>query len=96
MSMTIPAIRIVYSDGTTDDVMLTAGAQGEAEDKAVREGWNLGGTRHNLYAVYWQLRHDRRTTLPFEAWCANVVTATQTTMKVGDDPFDGAQAEPAN
>lgn len=96
MSMTIPAIRIVYSDGTTDDVMLTAGAQGEAEDKAVREGWNLGGTRHNLYAVYWQLRHDRRTALPFDQWCARVVTADQTTMQVGQDPFDGVVEATAN
>lgn len=94
--MNIPALRVIYADGTSDTVVMTQLDIVHAEEHAVREGWNLGGERHRLYGIYWHLRHTGDTRLDFDAWCENVVHAMETTVTIGENPTHGRKAAPAN
>lgn len=91
-------LEIVYDDGSSHVVKMTPPAIGAAEAKAVLEDWNLNGFRFNMYAVYWQLRHDNMTTDTFDAWLEKLDEVKQAKPDQADaDGFlDGQKADTAN
>lgn len=96
MAIQVPAIEIIYRDGSTETVLKTQAADSAAEAKACAEGWNLGGERQGQYTLFWQLRHDHKTTDSFEQWQNNVVGYRQKTLTLGADPFDGRPEDTEN
>lgn len=80
------SLKITYADGSSTTVRLTAFDNMRAEEKTQKEGWNFGGVRASMYAVYSNLRARGKTTLPFDKWAADVVE----TESVEEEPGESA------
>lgn len=78
------SLKITYTGGKTETVRVSAFDSMRGEEKAQEEGWNFGGYRQSMYAVYSQLRSRGRTTLPFDKWAETVDRMDEATEEPGE------------
>lgn len=75
---TIPAnTRVRYTDGHTDEIMVTMFQRTAAETYGKAHGWGslmLAAVKFNAYSAYMRCRQTSLTDLPFDRWLATVVS----------------------
>ena len=75
---TIPAnTRVRYTDGHTDEIMVTMFQRTAAETYGKAHGWGSlmeAAVKFNAYSAYMRCRQTSLTDLPFDRWLATVVS----------------------
>lgn len=75
---TIPAnTRVRYTDGHTDEIMVTMFQRTAAETYGKAHGWGslmVAAVKFNAYSAYMRCRQTSLTDLPFDRWLATVVS----------------------
>lgn len=75
---TTPAnTRVRYTDGHTDEIMVTMFQRTAAETYGKAHGWGTlmeAAVKFNAYSAYMRCRQTSLTDLPFERWLATVVS----------------------
>lgn len=74
---TIPNTRVRYTDGHTDEIMVTMFQRTAAETYGKAHGWGSlmeAAVKFNAYSAYMRCRQTSLTDLPFDRWLATVVS----------------------
>lgn len=69
--------RVRYTDGHTDEIMVTMFQRTAAETYGKAHGWGTlmeAAVKFNAYSAYMRCRQTSLTDLPFDRWLATVVS----------------------